>query len=120
MNGIARYRQVRAQMPPEQLVLALLRESVSTLGRLHGATPTQWAGHLHRVRAIVIELRAALDPQVDTELVGRLDSLYGWSLQTLIEAGRTRDLSKTDAVRGVLGTVLEGWLAVVEQPLAAK
>ena len=124
MKGIARYRQTRAQVSPEHLVLLLLREAVTRLSRLEevdGSDP-RWVAELHHVRAIVLELRDALDPEVPgaAEMVARLSGLYGWCFGELVRAGSEREVAVIRPVRDVLSTLLDGWGQALAQPVAAK
>ena len=121
--SIARYRSVQAHVSQEQLLILLLREAVTRLTRLEEASSAaQWVADLHHVRAIVLELDHALDPDVPGagELVARLAGLYRWCLVELIRAGRERDVAVVRPVREALSTLLDGWTQAFAQPLAAK
>lgn len=122
VHGIARYRQARASVPPEQLLLLLLREAVTRIARVEQLPPDDpaWITDLHHVRAIVMELRGALDPSAAPELVQTLHSLYSWSLEELLHAGNARDPKVLHPIRKTLTSLLEGCQeAFTDPPRAA-
>jgi len=116
MNGIARYKQARSRVGPEQLVLLLLQEAVVRLTRLESTSGAdlRWVQDLHHVRAIVLELFDGLDPSVDEALVARLANLYQWCIEELIRAGNEREKDVIVPVRKVLETLLEAWQHILK------
>ncbi len=117
-SGIASYRRAQQDVPPEQLVMLLFRTAVARLRRLEAlAAPDEaWVKDVHHVRCIVIELRDALDPEVDSDLVARLSDLYGWCMLELVKAGTDRRAEIIAPVRKVLEELHEGWVAAVTGP----
>ena len=118
VHGIARYRQARADVAPEKIVLLLLREAVSRLARLEdaGGDSSRWISDLHHVRCILIELSEALDPAAAPELVANLAGLYRFCTNQLIEAGRQRTPESVAPARRVLAQLLEGWESALADP----
>ncbi|MEO0602332.1 MAG: flagellar protein FliS [Myxococcota bacterium] len=118
MNGIARYKQARSRVEPEQLVLLLLQEAVVRLTRLESTSgnDARWIKDLHHVRAIVLELFDGLDPSVDEAMVTRLANLYQWCIEELIRAGSEREKDVITPVRKVLETLLEAWQHILREP----
>lgn len=118
VHGIARYRQARAGVSPEQLLLLLLRESVTRLSRVEQLPPNDpgWINDLHHVRAILTELSSALDPEAAPELVATLAALYSWALGELVRAGKERDPEIVRPVRRSLTSLMEGWQEVLSEP----
>jgi flagellar secretion chaperone FliS len=68
--------------------------------------------HLSRALAIVSELQSTLDMETGGEVAERLDKLYGFVRDRLIEASARQDLQPLDEARRVLTTLREGWLAI--------
>ena len=114
-SGIASYRRAQQDVAPEQLVTLLFRTALARLKRLEGLTEPddRWVNDVHHVRCILIELRDALDPEVDEALTKRLSDLYGWCLLQLISAGTDRRTELIRPVRQVLDELHEGWVAAV-------
>ena len=114
-SGIASYRRAQQDVAPEQLVTLLYRTALTRLARLEGleAPDASWVRDVHHVRCILIELRDALDPEVDQELVTRLSDLYSWCLLELVRAGTERKTSVIAPVRKVIEQLHEGWLAAL-------
>ncbi len=121
VHGIARYRQARAGVSPEQLLVLLLRESVIRLTRVEQLPPDDpgWITDLHHVRSIVSELASALDADAAPELVSRLSALYSWALAELVRASRDRDPQLLRPVRRTLTRLLEGWEEALSEPPSA-
>ena len=71
---------------------------------------------LNRARAIFLELRAGLDPEVDPALVGRLASLYSWCVQQLIDAERDRDVKPIRETIRLTHELLDAWREAVQSP----
>lgn len=114
-SGIASYRRAQQDVSPEQLVLLLLRTAVARLTRLEGLEEPdeQWIKDIHHVRCILIELRDALDPEVDADLVTRLSDLYSWCLLELVRAGSDRRPEVVVPVRKVVEELHEAWVGVM-------
>ena len=62
-------------------------------------------------------LRDALDPKVDTPLVGQLDQLYDYMGRRLLHANLRNDVSALDEVSALLQKVRNSWVQV---PLEAR
>lgn len=115
-SGIASYRRAQQDVSSEQLVTLLYRTAVSRLSRLEALEEPDesWVKDVHHVRCILIELRDALDPEVDVELVEKLGDLYAWCLLELVKAGTDRRPEIISPVRKVLEELHEGWTAALE------
>jgi flagellar secretion chaperone FliS len=75
--------------------------------------------HLSRALAIVSELQSTLDMDTGGEVAERLDKLYGFVRDRLIDASARQDLQPLDEARRVLTTLREGWLAISRASAAA-
>jgi flagellar biosynthetic protein FliS len=118
MKGIGAYRAARKKASPEQLVLLLYREALRRLDGLKSAPAddARWVGDTHHVRAILLELSDALDPEAAPELCGQLQRLYLWCMSELVTAGREREPARIVAVHDVVRDLHDGWEAVVSRP----
>lgn len=122
MRGIEQYQTARKQVDNEQLLLLLFQEAVMRLARVasYENNDPRWITDIHHVRAIVLELRDALDVETSPELCGRLHALYSWCFNELIDAEKSRDTTQVTSVRDVLVKLLEGFQTAVTQQVAAK
>jgi len=106
MKAAASYRQHQVFSAPNEVVLVLLLQKV--LEKLESAQAAmnvggaearlQWCQDLGRVRAIVVELRNALDHEVAPELSGGLSSTYTWILGRITEVGRTGNAADVEGL----------------------
>ena len=118
MKGIGAYRAARKKASPEQLVLLLYREALRRLEGLADAEPNdpRWVKDTHHVRAIVLELSQALDPEQAPELCAQLKGLYDFCMAELVVIGSERDPARLKPVKKVLRDLHDGWEAVVKRP----
>ena len=72
---------------------------------------------LGRVIEIIGGLRDALDPEVETPLVGQLDALYDYMGRRLLHANLRNDVAALDEVSTLLQKVRNSWVQV---PLEAR
>jgi flagellar protein FliS len=118
MKGIGAYRAARKQASPEQLVLLLYREALSRLEGLADAPSDdgRWVSDTHHVRAILLELSDALDPEAAPELCAQLHALYAFCMAELVTAGTERDPARLEPVKKVVRDLHDGWEEVVKRP----
>lgn len=118
MGGIGAYRAAKKQASPEQLVLLLYREVLLRLETLRTAAPDDaaWVKDTHHVRAVLLELMDALDPDASNELCMQLQGIYSWVMSEMLRAGRERDMAIIPPVIKVMTHLHDGWVAVVERP----
>ncbi|MBN2801392.1 MAG: flagellar protein FliS [Deltaproteobacteria bacterium] len=113
MRGIAAYQKTRKQTAsPTQIVLMLFQTAVERLERANDPSrigTAEWVADLHRVREIYLELLSALDEDAAPELVPSLRSLYQWSINQLIAAGRDRTLEPIQDVLKTTTSMAEAW-----------
>lgn len=102
---------------PEQLVLMLYDGALRFLGQAatamrEGDVPTA-NGRLRRAEAILDELRATLDPSAG-DIAERLEAIYVFCRQFLVEAQLEQDAAKIDSVAGLVGELRGAWAAICQ------
>src|SRR4249920_334074 len=116
-RGINSYRQTEIQSrSPLELVVMLydgaLRFTADARDAMVRRDIRARQQHLSRALAIVSELQSTLDMDTGGEVAERLDKLYGFVRDRLIDASARQDLQPLDEARRVLTTLREGWLAI--------
>jgi flagellar secretion chaperone FliS len=116
-HGINSYRQTEIQSrSPLELVVMLYDGALRFTGDARDAMVRRdiraRQAHLSRALAIVSELQSTLDMETGGEVASRLDKLYGFVRDRLIDASARQDLQPLDEARRVLTTLREGWLAI--------
>jgi flagellar secretion chaperone FliS len=116
-RGINSYRQTEIQSrSPLELVVMLydgaLRFTADARDAMVRRDIRARQAHLSRALAIVSELQSTLDMETGGEVADRLDKLYGFVRDRLIDASARQDLQPLDEARRVLTTLREGWLAI--------
>ena len=133
MRGIAAYKSSNVQSASPQRIIVMLYQAA--LLRLTKASDALEDGgyddvlaHSRHVRAIITELRAALDHEVAPELCAHLDRIYGWCTLELAQVERgdfarrsgegteeeqatamTADVERFAGVYKALEVLLDGW-----------
>ncbi len=121
MRGLKQYRnnRVESASPKRLLVMlfeaAVVRQESAILAIEADDMPTARVD-LNKARAIFIELRAGLDPDVDSDLVARLSRLYTWCIQQLIQAEREREVEPIRETIRLTHELLAAWREAVESP----
>lgn len=64
--------------------------------------------------AIIAELRNALDPEQGGEIAERLDALYSFSAQRLVEANLEMDVGPIEEVSSLIGEIKTAWDGIRE------
>jgi flagellar secretion chaperone FliS len=116
-RGINSYRQTEIQSrSPLELVVMLydgaLRFTADAREAMVRRDIRARQQHLSRALAIVSELQSTLDMDTGGEVAVRLDKLYGFVRDRLMDASAKQDLQPLDEARRVLSTLREGWLAI--------
>ena len=116
-RGINSYRQTEIQSrSPLELVVMLydgaLRFTADAREAMVRRDIRARQQHLSRALAIVSELQSTLDMDTGGEVAERLDKLYGFVRDRLMDASAKQDLQPLDEARRVLSTLREGWLAI--------
>ncbi len=123
-RGIDSYRQTEIQSRnPLELVVMLydgaLRFTADAREAMVRRDIRGRQQHLSRAMAIVSELQSTLDMETGGEVAERLDKLYGFVRDRLVDASAKQELQPLDEARRVLTTLREGWLAISRASAAA-
>ena len=70
---------------------------------------------LQKASAIVYELLGSLDFEAGGEIASRLAGLYAYFLREIMEAGRTLDRRRLDALSEMIGTLHDAWDQAAQQ-----
>jgi flagellar protein FliS len=73
------------------------------------------AGLLHRVGAIIDELRCSLDHAAGGTVAANLDRLYDYMMRRLLTANLKNDVAAIDEVTKLLREVRDAWIAIPAQ-----
>ena len=116
-RGVNSYRQTEIQSrSPLELVVMLydgaLRFTADAREAMVRRDIRARQQHLSRALAIVSELQSTLDMDTGGEVADRLDKLYGFVRDRLMDASAKQELQPLDEARRVLSTLREGWLAI--------
>ncbi len=103
---------VQTASRPRLLVL-LMQEAGQRIRQAKGLTAgtPPYIEHLHRARAIYMELLTAIDAASAPELARQLVPLYRWCISELIAAGQEPE--RLAAVEGVTDTLTSAWFDAV-------
>jgi flagellar protein FliS len=100
---------------PEQLVLMLydgvLRFLRQAAVAMRESDLTNANARLRRAEAILDELRVTLDPSAG-ELAERLDAIYLFCRQLLVQAQLDKDPSRIEAAVDLIGELRDAWAAI--------
>ena len=125
-QGANAYQQVRSHggvesADPHGLITLLmdgaLERLVTARGHMQRGEIAPKGEVIGRVIEIIGGLRDALDPKVETPLVGQLDQLYDYMGRRLLHANLRNDVSALDEVSALLQKVRNSWVQV---PLEAR
>lgn len=102
--------------PPIKIVRLLYEGALRYLDRATNADQAGRRGEftlwLRRADAIVSELRASLDHEVNPEVGQNLDRLYVFVQERISQAILQRSAEPIPAARGVMSKLLDGWRGV--------
>jgi flagellar protein FliS len=130
MRGIAAYKNNRVQSAsPQRIIVMLYQAAVMRLEKgiiaLEDGDSEAFLGFSRHVRAILTELRAALDHSVAPELCANLERLYIWCTAELVKVERNTDgdleenVTVISGVSRVLSELLAGWEEVARSNVEA-
>ncbi len=106
---------------PRELIVLMYQGILEAVGRARRYLQTDEVEartrEILRAHAILMELTLALDHAAAPELAGTLAGLYEYIQSRLMDAQVSRSEEPLKEVSKLVGTLLEGWLAVV--PAAA-
>jgi flagellar protein FliS len=125
-QGANAYQQVRSHggvesADPHGLITLLmdgaLERLVTARGHMQRGEIAPKGEVIGRCIEIIGGLRDALDPKVETPLVGQLDQLYDYMGRRLLHANLRNDVAALDEVSALLQKVRNSWVKV---PLEAR
>ena len=100
---------------PEQLVLMLYDGTLRFLGQamvaMHDGSVPVASSKLRRAEAIIDELRTTLDYEAG-ELAERLDAIYLFCRQLLVEAQLEQDPTKIESVTALISELRGAWAEI--------
>lgn len=120
-QGAGAYRQVRTQGGVETadqhgLVTLLLDGALERIrfarGCMTGGNVAGKGEAVSKAIEIVGGLQSGLNHDVETPLVGQLDSLYDYMVRRLLHANLRNDVDALDEVTRLLGQIRESWVAI--------
>jgi flagellar protein FliS len=120
-QGANAYQQVRSHggvesADPHGLITLLMDGALERLVTARGHMQRGEIGPKGEVIGRCIEiiggLRDALDPKVETPLVGQLDALYDYMARRLLHANLRNDVAALDEVSTLLQKIRHSWVQV--------
>jgi flagellar protein FliS len=123
-SSIAAYRSVAThgsaqEADPHQLISMLMDGALERLASAKGSIASgdlvAKAGLLHRVGAIIDELRCSLDHSAGGALSANLDRLYDYMTRRVMTANLKNDVAAIDEVVKLLREVRDAWTAIPAQ-----
>ena len=126
MRALRQYQKVSShaqvsEASPHRLVQMLMEGGLDRMAQAKGAMSrgdiAQKGLMLGKAIEIISGLRDGLEPEKaeDPATVQRLDALYDYMSNRLVEANRVNDVEMIDEVARLLITVKTGWDAIVPQ-----
>lgn len=120
-RGVGAYQQVHAQggvetADPHGLVTLLLDGALERIrfarGCMLGGNVAGKGEAISKAIDIVGGLQGGLNHQIDTPLVGQLDSLYDYVNRRLLHANLRNDPDALDEATRLIGQIRESWVAI--------
>jgi flagellar protein FliS len=104
---------------PHQLISLLmdgaLERLLSARGSIERGDLVTKAGLLHRVGAIIDELRCSLDHTAGGTVAANLDRLYEYMMRRVLAANLKNDVAAIDEVLKLLRQIRDSWNAIPQQ-----
>lgn len=107
--------QVRSSSPLELVVMlydGALRSTAAALEAMARGDIKTRRDSISKALAIIGELQSTLNLEQGGEIAGRLDALYSWMTDSLVEATVKQTPTPIQDVRRILETLREGWQQV--------
>jgi flagellar protein FliS len=123
-SSIAAYKSVAThgaavEAEPHQLISLLmdgaLERLLSARGSIERGDLVTKAGLLHRVGAIIDELRCSLDHTAGGAVAANLDRLYEYMMRRVLAANLKNDVAAIDEVLKLLRQIRDSWNAIPQQ-----
>lgn len=126
---IAAYKSISthgavAEADPHQLISMLMDGALDRMAAAKGCIErkekVQKAALLHRVVAIIEELRASLDHNAGGQVAANLENLYEYIGRRVMTANLTDDVKPIDESVGLLQTIRRAWGAIPQEARAPR
>lgn len=124
-NPTAAYKNVGvessvATADPHQLVLLLFEGALAAISlarseMTRGNIPAKGKSISRAIDIIENGLKASLNLDVQSDLPEKLDALYDYMVQRLLQANLKNDPGALDEVAGLLGEIHGAWIEIREQ-----
>lgn len=117
-TSVAAYKSVAThsavlEADPYQLICMLMDGALERLhiakGCIERGDKTQKASVLHRVGAIIDELRSSLDHKAGGKIATDLDALYDYMMRRVMSANLQEDVAAIDEVGRLLSQIRAAW-----------
>jgi flagellar protein FliS len=123
-RAAATYQTVQVtSRSPLELVVMLYDGAIRALGQARDALARRdlvaKRAAMNRALDIVHHLQSSLDMEAGGEIAARLDALYSYVIERLLEANRRADHGPVDEAVRLLSTLREAWAQIAEAPPAA-
>lgn len=123
-RAAATYQTVQVtSRSPLELVVMLYDGAIRALGQARDALARRdlvaKRAAMNRALDIVQHLQSSLDMEAGGEIAARLDALYSYVIERLLEANRRADQGPVDEAVRLLSTLREAWAQIAEAPPAA-
>ena len=128
-SSIAAYKSVAthgaaAEAEPHQLISMLMEGALDRLlsarGCIERGDVVTKAGLLHRVGAIIDELRCSLDHTAGGTVAANLDRLYEYMMRRVLAANLKNDVAAIDEVLKLLRQIRDSWNAIPLQHRSSR
>jgi len=123
-SALNQYRNINAQSAidhasPHRLVQMLMEGGLQRMAEAKGAIERQTSAEkgeaIGKAISVIGGLRDSLKHEVASDLPARLDNLYAYMTQRLLEANLKNDSKAIDEVMALLKTIKEGWDGIAEK-----
>lgn len=128
-SSIAAYKSVAThgaacEADPHQLISMLMDGALDRLISAKGCIATgqmvQKAALLHRVGAIIDELRSSLDHSAGGAVSANLDRLYEYMMRRVLSANVNSDVAAIDEVVRLLREIRTAWVSIPANERAVR
>jgi flagellar protein FliS len=124
-RAAATYQTVQVtSRSPLELVVMLYDGAIRALGQARDALARRdlvaKRAAMNRALDIVHHLQSSLDMDAGGEIAARLDALYSYVIERLLEANRRTDQGPVDEAVRLLSTLREAWAQIAEAPPAGQ
>lgn len=118
-NNYDRYKEAKVNTASPVRVIILLYDGAINFTNIAQRKMEQRdipgkATYIHKTQAIITELLHSLNKEAGGEIALRLEQLYLFMLNQLVEANCNNDPKPLEVVKKLLSTLKEGWEGVIK------